>query len=68
MDTITKPVNYPIRTDINRPLELSQVIDILTSDETPSTQVPFRPKAGDVYFYKPGGKIRKDDWRADGYR
>jgi len=66
---IEKPQNNPSLVGRNNALPLEEVLSLLNSEEHPgSGAVPFRPKAGEVYIFKPGGKINRDDWRADGWR
>lgn len=63
---IDKNKALPIESDV-KSLELSKVVHLMKTREG-TNKIPFRPKAGDVYLYKPTSLVHKDDWRADGYR
>ena len=64
---LEKPQNKPTTTGVEEPLSLSQALEILEGDGSGSSTIPFRPKSGEVYLFKPNGYINRNDWRADGY-
>lgn len=52
-------------------LSVDEAWNILTDTETDievRTDVPFRPKGGQIFIYEPPDAVKQNDWRADGHR
>jgi hypothetical protein len=64
---IDKNKAIPLKEDVNTSLSLQEIVAFLQSDKA-TNLVPFRPKGGEVYLFKPTKPQCKSDWRADGYR
>lgn len=47
-------------------LNLCEVLDLFQSNETVGS-IPFRPKGGQIFVFKPGVPSKKNDWKADGH-
>ena len=49
------------------PLTTREVLDWFNSVNV-ENKLPFRPKGGQIFLFKPLHPIEKDDWKADGHR
>ena len=66
MDIDVPAKESPILTNRQEPLPVSD-IDHLFLYHRQNKEVPFRPKGGEVYVYKPEDRLLEKDWVADGH-
>ena len=54
--------------DQHNPLKLQDALNIMLEHEDHGiSAIPFRPKGGQVFVFKPSDALHKDDWKADGH-
>ena len=52
----------------NTPLKIQEALNIMLANEDSGiSALPFRPKGGQVFVFKPLDSNSKDDWKADGH-
>ena len=66
MDASVPQKEAPILSGKNTPLPVSDV-DHLFLYHRQNKEVPFRPKGGEIYVYKPNDPAQQRDWVADGH-
>ena len=54
--------------DKNAPLSVFDVLEFLTDESKAISEMPFKPKAGEVYLFKAKSKKEMNNWRANGHR
>ena len=52
---------------LRRSLTLAEIINLLENPEETVSSIPFRPKGGSLYTFKPENPAKKNDWKADGH-
>ena len=58
----------PIAFDKKKPLAIDEAYTFLKQESKAISQMPFKPKAGEVILYKAESDKSKNDWRANGHR
>ena len=58
----------PVAFDKTKPLSIEEAMDFLKDESKSISQMPFKPKAGEVILYKAVSEKTINDWRANGHR
>ena len=58
----------PISFDQKKPLSIQQVLSYLDQENQAITQMPYKPKSGEVILFKAKTAKHRNDWRSTGQR
>jgi hypothetical protein len=58
----------PIAFDKRDPLSIQEAVHFLEQEEKSISQMPFKPKAGQLILFKAKSPKNLNDWRSNGYR
>ena len=48
-------------------LNAEEILNMLTEPSETVSNIPFRPKGGSLYIFKPETPLKRNDWKADGH-
>lgn len=62
--------NKPACKDRNSAITTQEALGLITTDDDGkiTTEMPFRPKGGEVYVFRPETTTMANDWRSDGHK